>query len=401
MNMSAIGLTTSVEALRPAPRTAARRPRLSIIAGALPPRLDGIGDHSSGLASTLAGQCEITIYTVSGFVPAEIPDVEVVQNFQAHPRRSVTRLAAAVEAEPPDWLIVQYNPFSFGRRGFNPYLPRVLKRIKRTCPQTRLALMAHEHYMPPISIRYALMFLYQRWQFEAIASLADVTLFSTGPWHDAYRRRHPDRRSCHMPVGSNVPLVAADRQEVRRELDIAAGSIVLGAFGGSHPSRLLGHVAASARALKSAGIDVDVLSIGPAGPDLRALICQAPVIDLGELPAPRVSRYLRAMDIFCSPYMDGISTRRGSFFAALQHGLPIVTTVGYHTDGELRALDGKALLAVAPQDPALFAEAALRLARDPALRQRLGRSAREYSEAHFSLPVLGRRWLDVLEIQCQ
>ena len=104
------------------------------------------------------------------------------------------------------------------------------------------------------------------------------------------------------------------------------------------------------------------------------------------------------MDIFLSPFIDGVSTRRGSFFAALQHGLPIVTTRAYHTDGDLLTRDGQAFQTVAASDLAGFVEATIRLAGDPAMRQRLGSGARECFEAQYALPVLTDRWLDALQI---
>ena len=104
------------------------------------------------------------------------------------------------------------------------------------------------------------------------------------------------------------------------------------------------------------------------------------------------------MDIFCSPFIDGVSTRRGSFFAGLQHGLPIVTTRAYHTDSDLLIHDGKAFQTVAAGDLAGFVDFTIRLAGDPAMRQSLADGARECFDAQYALPVLTDRWLDALQI---
>ena len=46
----------------------------------------------------------------------------------------------------------------------------------------------------------------------------------------------------------------------------------------------------------------------------------------GHVPAPEVSAAFLASDLCLLPYQDGASYRRGSFMAALEHGMPIVTT---------------------------------------------------------------------------
>jgi glycosyltransferase involved in cell wall biosynthesis len=262
----------------------------------------------------------------------------------------------------------------------------------------RLAVMVHEMFMPANSPANALMSICQRWQFAAVTSTADLTLFSTGPWHDRYRRRHPGRRSLHMPVGSNLSVVPADRDEMRAELKLPAGAVVLGTFGGHHPSRLLNWLAEAAGRLKTCGFDVRILSIGPAGTAVRSWMSSLPVIDLGPLAADQVSRYFRAIDIYCCPFIDGVSTRRGSFFAGIQHGLAVVTTDGYHTDQGLRQLHGDAIFAVPATQPAAYMEAVLRLARQPELRQAMGQRARHAFDSNYALPVLARKWRAAIDI---
>ncbi len=55
----------------------------------------------------------------------------------------------------------------------------------------------------------------------------------------------------------------------------------------------------------------------------------------GALPAERVARHLACADIFLAPFSDGVSTRRTTLMAALQHGLPVVGTSGESTDSML------------------------------------------------------------------
>jgi glycosyltransferase involved in cell wall biosynthesis len=376
-----------------------RCPRIAIVATELPPKLDGIGDHTHRLAAALANHARVSVFTTRGFRPDPIAGVTTRQCFAVDPRREVADLLPAVTEYSPDWMILQYNPFCFGKRGLNIYLPALLRQIKNSSPRLKLAVMVHEMYMPANTLRNAVMSAYQRWQLRAIAALADLTLFSTGPWLDDYRRRHPGRACNPMPVGSNIDVVDADRQEVRDRLRIASEVIVLGTFGGSHPSRLIGHIAAAARRLKAKGHEPRILCMGSAGREIKSGAEGIEVIDLGQLSAPGISQTMRAVDVYCSPFIDGVSCRRGSFFAGLQHGRATVTTKAYHTEAELSEQHGVALFAPRADDLRGFVHAVEKLAEDRELRSRMGCAGRELFLARYDLPVLVRRWMRELGME--
>jgi len=97
------------------------------------------------------------------------------------------------------------------------------------------------------------------------------------------------------------------------------------------------------------------------------------VIWTGYTPQPEVSANLLASDACVLPYRDGASFRRGSFMAALAHGLPIVSTRPRVDVPELR--QGGNILLVPPDAPVALAEAIAKLAEDAKLRRRLGEGA--------------------------
>jgi glycosyltransferase involved in cell wall biosynthesis len=105
---------------------------------------------------------------------------------------------------------------------------------------------------------------------------------------------------------------------------------------------------------------------------------------------------LSAADIFLAPYEDGISTRRTTLMAALQHGIPVVATLGPLTDRLLREA-GSRLDLVPVEDRAAFAERVSRLAQDPERRKALGAAGRTFYEEQFAWPVVSRRLREVLD----
>jgi glycosyltransferase involved in cell wall biosynthesis len=99
----------------------------------------------------------------------------------------------------------------------------------------------------------------------------------------------------------------------------------------------------------------------------------------GYTDAEQVSANLFAADICVLPYRDGASYRRGSFMAALAHGLSIVSTQPRAPIDTL--VDGDNILLVPADDPLATADAVERLASTPELRARLSRGALQLAQA--------------------
>ena len=108
---------------------------------------------------------------------------------------------------------------------------------------------------------------------------------------------------------------------------------------------------------------------------IAALGLEEAVSWTGFLPPREVSAHLMEGDLCVLPYRDGASFRRGTFIAALVHGLPILTTEPTTPIPQLR--HGENVWLVPRRAPEALADAILRLAEDPALRSRLARGAWE------------------------
>jgi hypothetical protein len=146
----------------------------------LPPRLDGIGDYTSQLSQALAESCRVRIYTATrDYTPLDRVTIETA--FSLEGWQGILDLTERVCADPPDWLVLQYNPFSYGKWGFSPCLPQALHRIRMRCPSVRIAVMVHEPFVPIENWRTAIMTSWQRWQLWATGRQADVLYVSIEP----------------------------------------------------------------------------------------------------------------------------------------------------------------------------------------------------------------------------
>ena len=365
--------------------------RIDLVFPKLPPALDGIGDHTALLAAALQAMGhDVRVLTAQEEV-ATIEGVGIEQAFSMDRRKGITTLGAAVADDPPDWLFVQFNQFSYGRWGLNPYVPITLQQIKRRYPRTRIAVMFHEDFVPVTSTKFAVMTTWQRAQFWSLGRTADVVFFSIQPWVERYRSWFRNASVHHLPVGSNIPFCGLSRHGARSQLGIGPKVTVAGVFGSAHGSRLLGFVSRASEAIQEQETHFVLLYVGPHGALVRSALDGVHVVDAGALPAESVSLHLSAMDVHLAPFVDGVSTRRGSFMAGIQHGLPTVSTVGPLTDQLLADQDQKAFLLVNERDEQGFVNASVELVKDAVMRRSIGQCATEFYHAQFEWSVLARR----------
>jgi glycosyltransferase involved in cell wall biosynthesis len=370
---------------------------IDLVFPVLPPTLDGIGDHTAHLAQALSGQgCEVRVLTAQAdWQP--LSGVQVQQAFSLNRRRGVMNVVDAIRTDPPDWVLLQFEQISYGRWGLNPYVPLAVRRLRTTTPETRIAVMFHEDFMPASSVKFAVMTTWQRLQFWGLGRMADAALFSTETKARRYEDWFPDTPVHHLPVGSNIPAVDAEPPRERERLEIPPDDLVLGLFGSAHPSRLLSHVNAAAVACSRSRADCRVLYIGPDGDDVRgALDSGIPLRDLGPLPAEDASRCFAAMDLYLAPFREGVSTRRGSFLTGLEHGIPTVSTCGPETGELLRRRNGTAYRLAPWSNRDTFASDVVDLLHDPETRKGMSRAARAFYHSNFEWSEISRRLQRVL-----
>lgn len=231
-----------------------------------------------------------------------------------------------------DWLIVQYNPFGFGPRGWCPALPGVLAALRRE-QGVRIAIYFHETHVPPWPLKFMVMLSWQYPIFARLAAMADRTFVSTERWTRQVRRWRAET-SCHpIPVGSNLPRCPLSKTVARTQLGLPA-TPVLGIFGNAHPSRLIDWIAKAAAAVGRVSPEAMLLYVGRDGAQISDACRESGLHfeDHGALPDAEASLRLRAMDVLLSPFVDGISTRRSSAIAGLQHDLPVLTTSSSWSD---------------------------------------------------------------------
>lgn len=371
--------------------------RFDLLFPAYPPALDGIGDYTAHLANALSRRHAVRVWTAQP--PAPGPSEVDVRTVPALPAAAgLTCWADQICHDPPDWLVVQYNPFSYGARGYAPALAPTLNEVRARCPDMHLAVTIHEPFMPPDSLRMFIMSLWQRRQFKQLGRLADHLIVAIEPWVERFASWFPDTPCTHIPVGSNMPYVRLTKAEARARTGVPADACVLGMFGRGHPSRLFDHIRRGVQELESNRHRPLLLYIGAGVERVRAAFPNVRLHCTGALPAREVSHYLSSVDVYLAPYEDGVSTRRGAFLAGIQHALPVLTTSGPQTDSVLHGAAGSAFAMTPAGDANAFAHELCRLVDAPVLQRQFGRSARTLYLDHFQWPVIASMHQQALSI---
>jgi glycosyltransferase involved in cell wall biosynthesis len=364
--------------------------RLSIVAVDEPLGVGGIRDYSYRLLEVLEGFDDIR--------PALVIRRTDGRWFQVTSREEVDVRSLIHALRMNDGVIVQYNPFMYGRWGFAPWLPAVLARTRRGGVPPRIGLMIHEPYVPFTNVRSVVMGLWQRSQLAALRANADVVLASIEAWANRFRLGRSGQKAVHLPVGSNLPDMSAFRDVERARTGIAEDTVVMTTLGGRHPSLLRTYVIEALNATCAQGFPVVYLNLGAGAPIPCGLSPRIDVRTPGLVSAEELASMLATADIFLAPSVDGVSTRRTSLMAALQHGVAVVGTEGPLTDGILRR--ARTALALTPVGQmSLFADAVAQLAESEKDRRAIGMSGKALYEREFDWPVLSNRLIEAMRTQ--
>lgn len=353
---------------------------------------DGIRDYSLRLAETLrTADRDVDVYlrTRTG-AWLRLGSDDTVGS------RLPTMLA---ELRAQDAIVLQYNPFMYGRWGFAPWLPQMFRRLRRSSRRPTIAIMVHEPYVPMINWRWVIVGCWQRLQLLALQRSADVLLVSIERWTELFRRR--STVPClHLAVASALPDRRPDRVSERRRRGLRPHDLVVAAFGTNNPARSAAYIVEAVNALTDWGRRVVLLNLGANPLDLPGLKDEIAVERPGKLPRESLARRLSIADIFLAPYIDGISTRRTTLMAALQHGLAIVGTAGPSTDSIFH-IESDAIHLVPVGHIDRFVQAAIRLATHDDERKALGNHARRLYERRFDWPLLADRLIPALSRERQ
>jgi glycosyltransferase involved in cell wall biosynthesis len=383
--------------------------RIVLISGEFPPMQGGVGDFTNELGKAL-GELGAEVSVITSIEGQGIRDKglglplvtchsslsHIIERWDWACWRHIIRLLDQIR---PDIVNIQYQTAAYDMHPAINLLPLRLRMGTGLRPRTVITF--HDLKVPYLfpkagPLRWWVNLAPARWSDAVIATnTEDFARLSTYSFI---------RSLSLIPIGSNIhpqPPAGYDREHWRAHWGLKPDDLLLSYFGFLNESkgaetliralaRLVqrGYDTRSATNIQYPMSNIQLImvggKVGSSDPTnvaylkrVEGLIEELGLTDrvfwTGYTPQPEVSANLLASDICVLPYRDGASFRRGSFMAALAHGLPIVSTRPRVDVPELR--HGENILLVPPDAPVALAEAIARLAADARLRCRLGEGA--------------------------
>jgi glycosyltransferase involved in cell wall biosynthesis len=394
--------------------------KICLISGEFPPMQGGVGDYTYEMAEAYVelGHDVLVVTSQEGTGRA---NGRLGEHLEIRPVASkwslkeCRQIVGMIREERPDVVNIQYQAAAYGMKPPIHLLPLLIQASRLP---TVVSTTYHDLRVPYLfpkagRARWWAVLALARWSNAVVVTNAEdeATL-------------HPMRYEhlAQIPIGSNIdpdPPEGYDRAAWRERLSAAEDEILLAYFGFLNESKGGETLVRTLARLVGTGLPVKLLmvggKVGSSDPTnvayaehidqlIEDLGLAEHVISTGYVPEDEVSANLLACDICVLPYKDGISFRRGTFMAALAHGLPIVSTrypqakkhipnpaERWHPK-ELKG--GSNILLVPPEDEAIMADAISRLIASPSLRHHLSVEARALSES-FRWPEIARQTLEL------
>lgn len=303
----------------------------------------------------------------------------------------VNALEEVIRKANPLKLWIQWVPHLYQQHGIVPMMSRLLRRLRHY--PLSVELMVHELWTDGPSWQAKTLGHLQRRSLLALIPDADHILVSSYPWVTLLQDLAPNHRHrVHwMPIPSTMPYAFVS-QDVRTEschllgIETDRPIILIFSPGGSgvdHP------LLCRAWEMVQKNVPKAQLVVVGQTPDLfHKSLTQATqesnrqsLIWLGPRDPSTINFLLQAADLQLAPFVDGVSSRRTTVMAAMQHGLCVLTTEPRSIPGD--PLRDSGLVMIPRGDTEAFASMAVQLLQQPLQRhQRALRGQQYYSDWH-------------------
>jgi glycosyltransferase involved in cell wall biosynthesis len=303
-----------------------------------PPSKCGVGDYSFHLARTFVQYGhEVHIVCRADQQPAKEPGNTHLFTWPLVEKWTPKGFSGALQKIKdiqPDWVLLQYVPYSFHEKGLPVLLPAILRSIKSL--NIHLLIFFHEAFIRMVNYPLHLYVAgrLQRWIAKRICDLCDIIMTSI----DLYKKflqSYTTKEIAVVPVGSNIMPVDADDillKELRKKVASNDQQIIV-TFGERYHQQLV----AVFKELQKRGNSFKLLICGNVKDVNVYKDISKDVYITGFLPATDIFRFLKIGDVFFLPDGDdkgrgGTALKSGALAAALAAGLPVVGIKGDAND---------------------------------------------------------------------
>ncbi len=380
--------------------------RIGIVSGEYPPMQGGVGDFSRELSNGLAAQGHrVHILTRVGSQADGLAEgCELAPEIENWGWSLAGRIRRWARDRALDIVDLQYQAAAYE-------MHPAVNLLSRRSIKVPLAVTFHDLKVPYLFPKAGPL----RWRaILTLARRSDGVIVTNREDQLALENSRVFPPPTLIPIGSNIrpaPPPDYDRRAWRERWGVNVGDTLVGYFGFLNQSKGGEELICALDRLREMPVRLMMIG-GRVGSSDRSNLAYADRIDglvrqfdledriiwTGYTTPAEVSANLLASDICLLPYRDGVSFRRGSFMAAIAHGLPIITTNPAIDLPELR--HRRNVYLVPPASPEALAAAVAALRNDDAIRQRLAQGALALAR-EFQWDAIARSTVELFTVLCR
>ncbi len=329
--------------------------KIAFLCGSLEPGVDGVGDYTRILAAELIrqGNSIVIIALNDKGALAMIEEKQMIESIKIPVLRipfnysPSERFAAAkkyIDSFNPDWLSLQYVPYSFHNKGL-PF--GIRKHLQQLGEGRKWHIMFHELWIgftKISSLKHKMIGLAQKKLATSIArSLRPNAVTTTNRLYQLLLQKNKITAEI-LPLFSNIPIVPAERSftlSVLTNLDISEANRshyhITGFFGNLYPQAELEH-ALTEQLYKAVSSKKKMVCLGFGNINrdglnefkhLEATFAgRIKFLYLGKQPAKNVSNLLQMLDVAFSCTPSQHIGKSGVFAAIRLHGVAVIVPKG-------------------------------------------------------------------------
>lgn len=376
-----------------------RLPRIGLITGEYPPMRGGVGQHCATLASALADAghsvcvfSDVRARSLDNRVPVEAAAGRWGPSIASRIRRWA-------DAQRLDILNLHFQTAAYGMSPWVHFLP---DRLQRPFVTT-----FHDLRVPYLFPKAGPA---RSWIVHRLARASSGVICTN---HEDFAQLAWHPRRALIPIGSSIPASPRDTgvvEAIRRKMGVEGDAYVIAYFGFINHSKGVDVLLDAVHdAVETDGISVRLWFVGdPLGAsdptnkaEVRRVEHQLESLGLagvtqwtGPLQQSEIAAHLQAADVVALPFRDGASYRRSSLMAAINAGVPIVTTRPAVAIESF--VDGENMLYAERGDARTLARQLTRLAGDRAMRDQLREGSRRLATA-FAWPGIAQAHIDFFD----
>jgi len=288
----------------------------------------GVYDYSTILASNLSANknTDVTLITNENNFHSKEGGFTTDKFVKKWNFREVIKLTFFFKNNHFKIVNIQFVGWMYGRYGCP--LPLAVMMIILKIFRIKTVFTAHELYVPMINWRWKILGTLQRIIFFTIALNASAIIVPIEKWQKLLHKNVmlKNKEIWCIPIYSNIGK-SNDKFITRKSLGIKEDDFIITVFSPNGSGKMMVNVIQVFNQLKTIYPNLVLCILG----------CENKrkhngIISVSQSPESEISNILRLSNAYFCPFIDGVSSRRGSLLAAMCHDLPIVTTIGESTD---------------------------------------------------------------------